>query len=504
MARMHHGLSRYDQLMKSALAGEGPAASLPNTFGRLFPANEVQIEHLTHEGLIKILEDIALEMGKETDVSGPAAAGMTFFGQFVDHDITLDATSALGTRIVPSTIRNVRTPALDLDCVYGAGPEGTPHLYGANETDKGGPDTTNFLVYGNAANAHDLARTRNGAALIGDPRNDENAIVGQIQANFIALHNILMTEKLGGAGHDEIRDCARMGTSVDDWTNHVPSHHMAFEEVRRFMRLHYQYVVWNELLPAFVDQSCLDEARLNDLFGADAAIMPVEFSGAAYRFGHATTQPDYALKKNAGQTSMFDILGFGQRSGVVDMQMFFDIDGTRTQSARPVGPTLGKPLTALPFIRDKVMLEDIHHELTLPQSQNLPLRNMLRDRYTYKLANGEWIADNWFKKKLKRSLPKVEMHKDLTKAGITKTPLWFYILQEAHQFGDGKLTGVGGAIVASVFARLLRLDGTTYWHASGFTPSPRFDNAGGVMAGMMKYAEANRDKIAHADALKNG
>lgn len=70
--------------------------------------------------------------------------------------------------------------------------------------------------------------------------------------------------------------------------------------------------------------------------------------------------------------------------------------------------------------------------------------------------------------------------------------------------GGGKLTGVGGTIVASVFGRLLRLDKTTYWHAHGFKPTAKFSDKGGLLAGMMNYAEANRDKIAHADDLING
>lgn len=500
MSRLPHGLSRLDLLMTCQMEEEAHGTPLPSTFGRLkSPANPVRLQVLTHEKLIAILEKVALDMGRDKDLSGEAPAGMTFFGQFVDHDVTLDATSALGSRISPASILNVRTPALDLDCVYGAGPEASPHLYGTG-------DTANFLLYGNAKNPHDLARTvGHGTAMIGDPRNDENKIISQIQANFVALHNILMARCLADPDfHAEIRGCAHMGMSEDDWSMNVPDRAMVFEEVRRFIRMHYQWVVWNELLPGFVDQACLDEARNKDLFGADAPIMPVEFSGAAYRFGHATAQADYRLRdSDAAQASMMDILGFGQRDDVVEMAHFFDIDGKAAQRARPVGTTLGKPLTALPFIHEKVHLRDIDHELTLAQSQNLPLRNMLRDRYTYQLTNGEKMRD-WMRSELHLNAPDVEIHPHLKKNGITKTPLWLYCLQEAEQCGGGKLTGVGGAIVASVFARLLRLDGTTYWHAHGFAPSGHFANDGGVMAGMMKFAEANRDSIPNADALRHG
>lgn len=502
MSRMPHGLTPYDQLVKAHIAPEAehPHRPLPAVFGRLYPVpNPVQIKNLTHRQLIEILEQLALGMGKETDTSGPAPAGMTFFGQFVDHDITLDATSALGTRIVPATIRNVRTPTLDLDCVYGAGPEASPHLYGKDET-------ANFLVYGNASADWDLARTANGTALIGDPRNDENAVISQIQANMVALHNILMTEcTQDPAMHAAVRACAHMGMNESDWAMHVPDRHTIFEEVRRFLRLHYQYVVWKEFLPSFVDRSCLDEARVSNMFGAHAAVMPVEFSGAAYRFGHATVQPDYRLRSaDPAQTGMAALLGFGQRDAdPIEMAHFFDIDGAKAQRARPVGTTLGKALTALPFINEPLELMDIGETLTLAQSRNLPLRNMLRDRYTYQLPNGEKMAA-WMRAELDLAAPEVKIHKDLKKHGITKTPLWFYCLQEADQHGDGKLTGVGGSIVASVFARLLRLDPMSVWHAHGFTPSEKFSNDGGVLAGMMAYAEAHRADIAHRGDLKNG
>ena len=39
-------------------------------------------------------------------------AGMTFLGQFVDHDITLDTTSSLEQQVDPEAIQNFRTPTL--------------------------------------------------------------------------------------------------------------------------------------------------------------------------------------------------------------------------------------------------------------------------------------------------------------------------------------------------------------------------------------------------------
>ena len=330
MTAMNHGLSRLDTLFKVCLDEKGPnGPPLPRAFGRLLPANPVHLQNLGHDELIAIYDDLVEEMRAVINTDGPADAGMTFFGQFVDHDITLDATSALGKQIDPATIPNVRPPALDLDCVYGAGPEASPHLYGKDATGE-------HLLFGRDENPIDLARTCVGTALIGDPRNDENVIVSQIQGAFICLHNILMDKVEEGDMADTVRDCAGMGVDSAAWDRYVPDNLRSFEQVRRFIRLHYQWIVWNELLPAFVDQACLDAAMGTDAFGADAAIMPVEFSGAAYRFGHATTQAKYRLRDGEPQLGLFATLGFGARpvEGNLEFDQYFAIHGSAPQKAR--------------------------------------------------------------------------------------------------------------------------------------------------------------------------
>src|SRR4051812_36145515 len=56
-------------------------------------------------------------------------SGFTYFGQFVDHDITFDVSSTLDADTDANTINNMRTPMLDLDSVYGRGPGLDPFLY---------------------------------------------------------------------------------------------------------------------------------------------------------------------------------------------------------------------------------------------------------------------------------------------------------------------------------------------------------------------------------------
>ena len=62
-------------------------------------------------------------------------AGTTFMGQFLDHDMTFDLTSRLGVPTEPEDSVNTRTPSLDLDSVYGGGPDADPELYDVQSGD---------------------------------------------------------------------------------------------------------------------------------------------------------------------------------------------------------------------------------------------------------------------------------------------------------------------------------------------------------------------------------
>jgi hypothetical protein len=59
-------------------------------------------------------------------------AGYTYLGQFIDHDLTFDTRSTLETLSnlsLSSFPDNERTPRLDLDCLYGLGPNSSPFMY---------------------------------------------------------------------------------------------------------------------------------------------------------------------------------------------------------------------------------------------------------------------------------------------------------------------------------------------------------------------------------------
>ena len=50
-------------------------------------------------------------------------SGFTYLGQFADHDLTFDKTNVMfGQHVPPAQLLEARSPSLDLDSLYGAGP----------------------------------------------------------------------------------------------------------------------------------------------------------------------------------------------------------------------------------------------------------------------------------------------------------------------------------------------------------------------------------------------
>ena len=114
-------------------------------------------------------------------------SGVTFFGQFLDHDITLDKKSELMKKANPKKTVNFRTAAFDLDSLYGNGSEGSPQIYDLSS------GFIKFIVEAipgseavsrhNAAR-YDLPRDAKGEAIVAESRNDENIILSQFQRSY--------------------------------------------------------------------------------------------------------------------------------------------------------------------------------------------------------------------------------------------------------------------------------------------------------------------------------
>ena len=106
MTGMTHALSRYDYLVKQCLDGKALLTEPPlaQHFGHLLGKPNEITGNLSHQAILDAYIALVDGMKTTTLTPGPAEAGMTFFGQFVDHDITLDATSSIQdcSSIVPT------------------------------------------------------------------------------------------------------------------------------------------------------------------------------------------------------------------------------------------------------------------------------------------------------------------------------------------------------------------------------------------------------------------
>jgi hypothetical protein len=428
-------------------------------------------------GPVNLILDPALS-ANNPDNSG-LTAGVTFFGQFLDHDMTFDTTSRLAVPARPERSPNARTPTLDLDSVYGGGPTVSPQLYDPS-------DRAKFRVE-SGGQFEDLPRESNGRAIIADPRNDENMMIAGLQVAFLQFHNRVV-DMLRGEGEDHRLAAAEAETEAQasggavaevgdsDRTRNV------FEEARRLVTWHYQWIIVHEFLPLIVGSSLVNDvlSRGRRFYTPRAGeqSMPVEFQGAAYRFGHTLVRPSYRANLagdngNAFFGFIFDPAGEGSpdpidlRGGAraarrfIGWQTFFNFGGDQAADVRTtkqVDTRISTPLFNLPL--GAIASGD--------QPTALPQRNLLR-HLTWSLPSGQAIAARMGIRPLTQS-----QLRELTPFGSNldrSTPLWYYILKEAEVAGGARLAGVGARIVAEVFLGLLSLDSSSYLGHSRWQPT---------------------------------
>ncbi|GAB4578144.1 MAG: heme peroxidase family protein [Anaerolineales bacterium] len=438
-------------------------------FGRLFPElpawKPAGVSENQLEGFLRdVAEDFMMEVkGKKPgDVTPEEVAifssripvGYTYLGQFIDHDITFDPASSLVRQNDPNGLFNHRTPRLDLDSLYGSGPSASPYLYDQEDKDALGRVQKLLVDTIPGTALKDLPRNKQGRALIGDARNDENAIVAQLQLAFLLAHN-------------ELVDRAREA-NLDD----------PFESARTTLRWLYQYIVWNDFLEQITqkaDRECalhLDPTCPNrqiwklgfeDVYSwRNQPFMPVEFSVAAYRFGHSMVRNKYQTNfphrgfnvfapifDNTGIPHPDDLRGFRplEPQNYVQWDWYLQMESSQEpfpQLAQKIDPRLANALHFLP-------------EGAVGSPMNvLAFRNLMRG-IRMDLPSGTDVAKRLGIPPLVINAP----HED---------SLWFYILKEADSLQEadkGQMLGrVGSIIVCATFAGLLKGDPSSYFNVN--------------------------------------
>ncbi len=561
MARIFHGevpTMAHVQQSQAALAASSVDVPLafaaarmvdPQAFGYLFPTLQGDPANLLPEAAdtpekLKVLGRSMEDPGDRPDPGDATIpAAYTYFGQFVDHDITLEVLPAnlpppqsgsmqalldpkmtpLPQEVVLNTLRNFRTPTLDMDHLYGL-PAPRDPANGAKmkigtvstpiDTKTGRPITdvqayqAPFKRPPGKLDDNDVPREprvtgndlHDRAALIGDPRNDENLIVSQLHLAFLKAHNALV---------DQGRP---------------------FEEARKLLRQHYQYLVIHDFLKRVADPTVVDNILqhgnrvynpLADLF------MPLEFSVAAYRFGHTMVRPAYNFNLNFNLrgapstpatlfllftfTALSGQLGIGQGSDTLPFNWIIEWEnivdtgtGNAFGKARrldtklaghssdnatlpPTDPTAPSALFRLHNLVGQMEAP--------PDAARLAVRNLLRG-YRLRLPTGQALAAHLGLSALTPAEIEAAANSAAQVAALRaggfqeRTPLWYYIFAEAQHSAQGNHLGpVGSTIVAEVLIGLVRQSEDSFLRIPGWLPSLSGAHPGSFeLADLLRFA----------------
>jgi Animal haem peroxidase len=308
--------------------------------------------------------------------------------------------------------------------------------------------------------------------LIGDPRNDENTIVAQLHVAFLKAHNRLVDE----------------GRS--------------FRQAQRILRQHYQHLVIHDFLKRVADPQIVDDIlqhpnhpkRVYDAL-AEPFFLPLEYSFAAYRFGHSMVRAAYNFNLNfnfSGEpgtiratlellftfTALSGQLGFGPATDTLPENWIIEWEnlvdqgtGARFDKARLIDTKLVEPLFGLRNFKGEVATVPGEADPGHPEpgdAASLAIRNLLRG-YLLRLPTGQAVARALELPALTpaeieavasqvQAPAGVEAQADvLREAGfLERTPLWYYVLAEAAHGGGQHLGPVGSTIVAEVLIGLVR------------------------------------------------
>lgn len=448
--------------------------------------------------VIGLLQELGKAMVEESD-DGAGNSTIppiyTYWGQFIDHDITA-GTDRPGTQamsrwtadildtsfapVAPKAVIgkeglfNLRQPFLDLDSLYGGGPEDpdtiVEQIFQKDVPGSGSAANDPRLALGAISGSasivpeaylpdphlRDLPRRADRTPRIGDERNDENTIVSQFHTAMLRFHN-----------------------AVVDFLETTRGTTPTFEEAAQIVRWHYQWLIVNDYLRTICMPRVVDELLASDthFFSQHGEVfMPLEFSVAVFRFGHSMVRATYDFNSTFPAASfplLFTFTGSGGLGGssqlpniwVIDWRRFTDKTAANQQRfARKIDTNLALPLTNLPSEGSGLV-------------KHLAQRNLLRS-YLLSVPTAQFVAEQMGLPVLPETAL-VPSDKPALQAvlnaenGLLKdhTPLWYYILREAEVHADGNsLGGLGSYLVAGTLIGLLRADPTSYLN-QGWSPT---------------------------------
>jgi Animal haem peroxidase len=423
-------------------------------------------------------------------------AGLTYFGQLLDHDLTKDArvgTNGPWDRPIEE-ISNLQSPILDLQVLYGRGPGHPPdgRLYEKDQVRlRVGKPVPSIGPYGCKERSFDLPLNQQTKLPdAADNRSNQHVIIRELTAVFARLHNAAVAQlKKKFSKRTELFYRARLQTV---WQ--------------------YQRLVCSDFLPRILDEevyhSVFRQRRTRTQWNVFS--IPVEFSTAAFRFGHSMVRDAYLLS-SYNDAKLRDLLEEAAKKGPlsrdweIDWARFFPgVGAAHPSTAMPIDTFITKPLHHLS--------EDALERFDLPVSlarqftaPSLPFLTLLLGLLS-QLPPGQ-VASRAFGYP---TLSITELTTDCTgevtpqgrilrQTGLDKeTPLWFYLLKESEVRNNGNRLGpTGSRIVAeTIFAALVQDPNSFVNHADSeaqppvwtFTGAPtQFRSLGGLFAAVAHH-----------------
>ncbi|HKP05611.1 MAG TPA: peroxidase family protein [Chthoniobacterales bacterium] len=416
------------------------------------------------DDLIKRLTALAASMLVRKDMSpiptkihgaDPAHAGYTYFGQFIDHNLTEDDTPLKESgKQEPWETFNHRGPWLNLSGIY------SPTYDRGRWKELFQSDGLSFRLGKPAIDGKkfDLPLDRKGFPVIADERNNENIIVRQIHVMFLKLHNLAIKELEKRRG---LTDAER------------------FAKARRRVCWQYQYLVRHDFLLRTCRKSVfheLVEKNQSQIDWSKGFSIPIESAQAALRFGHSMVRSTYQINLSHSDIALRDLLCSGEARALEPDEVIHWPTFLTGEPAMLIDTAVVHPLFGLES-------KDIHSFVDSPMPHlphSLPVRTLLRGAQNC-LPTGQDVAKRMGVPLL--VIPAARNINGLTydpgahlrSTGFTEaTPLWYYLLLEAEVNEKGATLGeLGSRLVIETVNGALRNDPDSYLSQKpDWTPKP--------------------------------
>ena len=402
------------------------------------------------KALVKEMQDDGTRVCNEKPEE-PVDAGYTYLGQFLDHELTRDKTKLDDAwELEPYEIPNHQTPRLDLSHLYGGGPGSRDETLFDGPRFKVGDEVGSVIAPGERRSFDVGYDAKNRCLLVGDERARENVILRQMTAVFSRLHNL----------------------AVDQWNS--------FDRARQQTTWQFQRLVVEDFLRKLLDPTVYRSVfvKREPMVKWRHFSVPVEFSVAAFRFGHSLVRNSYFLRRHNNQP-LRQLLERGleekplEPEWEIDWGAFFQgasNTGIGASTVRPIDTRIAPALFRVPIPTLLLFNKGVSSRFIDDGTVRLPLVSLMRGS-GLGLASGQYAASRFGEAVLTEDEVTNDCHGRITPQGevlkayrmTRQTPLFYYILKESEVRNNGNELGpTGSHIVAETIYAALAHDPTSY------------------------------------------